>query len=207
MKLLARFTISAPLELTWFHDDTQWRVTLWPDARFEQETPKGWSAAVAGEDVLTSGAIKLDAAAWRRYLEFMPAEERAFLARFRFGRLGALQAILHCPSLLQTLSDTPALTAFVTGHAGLRGIPISRWEEIEAIHERSGVFGLLEWLGLPSSRQTLAILRNVADPDVPRCLLEPLRTVLWEPEAIFRLQRLDGITDVQLASVCHALAA
>ena len=75
------------------------------------------------------------------------------------------------------------------------------------MQERSGVFGVLEWLGLPASRQTLGILRSVVEPDLPRRLLEPLRTVLWEPRTIFALQRLPALTDRHLARFCHALAA
>jgi len=51
------------------------------------------------------------------------------------------------------------------------------------------------------------ILRNLVDPDVPRRLLEPLRSMLWEPAAIFALQRMPEITDQKLARCCHALAA
>ena len=81
------------------------------------------------------------------------------------------------------------------------------WGEIAAVHEREGVFGLLQWLGLPASRQTLEILRNVADPDLPRRLLEPLRSALWEPEVIWSLSRGGSVSDEQLARACHALAA
>jgi hypothetical protein len=60
---------------------------------------------------------------------------------------------------------------------------------------------------LPASRQTLAILQNLASADVPKRFLEPLRTLLWEPRTIFALQRVPAITDRQLAHYCHALAA
>ncbi len=66
---------------------------------------------------------------------------------------------------------------------------------------------VLEWLGLPASRQTLAIRRNVAEPDLPKRFPEPRRTLRWEPGAIFAWQRLPAITDRQLARYCHALAA
>jgi hypothetical protein len=75
------------------------------------------------------------------------------------------------------------------------------------VHEREGIFGVLQWLGLPSSRQTLAILRNVAAPDLPRKLLEPLRTALWEPETIWTLSHEPVLTDARIEAACHALAA
>jgi hypothetical protein len=68
-------------------------------------------------------------------------------------------------------------------------------------------YGVLEWLGLPASRQTLTILRNISDRDVAKRFLEPLRSMLWEPRSIFALQRVPEITDRYLARACHALAA
>jgi hypothetical protein len=105
------------------------------------------------------------------------------------------------------LGETPALTAFLAAHTGLRGTEAPRWDEINAVNERSGIFGVLEWLGLPASRQTLATLQAIADPELPGPLLEALRAQLWEPSAIFALQRLPAITRRQLAATCHALAA
>ena len=208
MKPLACFTIDSPLELSWSHFGTRWRATLWPDVGFEQETAKDdWTPEAPSADVIASGTVALDDAGWRRYLEFLPAEERAFLGRFHFGRLGALLVLVRCPTLLAELAATPALTAFLANHAILRGAPGSRWEEIAAIHERSGIFGVLEWLGLPSSRQTLGILQQITDPDLPRRLLEPLRLNLWEPEGIWLLAHAGPMTDRQLARRCQALAA
>ena len=208
MKLLARFTINAPLELSWSHFGARWRATLSPQVRFERASAgDAWSPAEPSEDVIASGAVAWDDAGWRRYSEFLPTEERVFLGKFHFGRLGALQVITRCPALLAELVATPALTAFLANHASLRGAAGARWEEIAAIHERSGIFGVLEWLGLPASRQTLGILQQIVDPDVPRRLLEPLRTSLWEPESIWLLERSGPMTDRQLACRCHALAA
>jgi hypothetical protein len=118
-----------------------------------------------------------------------------------------LQVVARCPALLESLSETPALTAFLASHRSLRGAAAPAWSEINATFERGDIFGVLEWLGLPASRQTLAILHNVADPDVPKRFLEPLRTLLWEPRTIFALQRIPAITDRLLARYCHALAA
>lgn len=208
MKLLASFTIDSPLELSWSYFGARWRATLWPEVRFERETGGDeWTPEAPSEDVIASGAVALDDAGWRRYLEFTATDERAFLGKFRLGRLGALQVIVRCPALLAELAATPALTAFLANHASLRGAPEFRWEEIAAIHERNGIFGVLEWLGLPASHQTLRILQQLTDPDLPRRLLEPLRLSLWEPEGIWLLSRAGPMTDRQLARRCHAIAA
>lgn len=198
---------AAPLELTWPHFGVLHRLTLWPEAALERLNGDRWEPVAESEAVLDDGAVHLNAAAWRRYLEFMPARERALVERFRFGRLGALLCLARCPALLADLEETPALVAFLAAHAELRGSPGLRWDEVAAVHERGGVFGLLEWLGLPSSRQTLGVLRNLIDAEVPRRLLEPLRTLLWRPSASLVLQRSPGLTDEQLARYCHALAA
>jgi hypothetical protein len=198
---------SVPLALTWSHCGVAYRVTPWPEVRFERLYGDDWIETSPTEDALASAAQECDAAAWQPYLEFVPAEVRAFLERFVFSRMEALQVVARCPALLADLEETAALTALVAAHASLRGTEGACWREIEAVHERSGVFGLLEWLGLPSSHQTLAILRNITSPDVPKRFLEPLRAMLWEPTAIFALQRMPAITDRELARACHALAA
>lgn len=196
-----------PLALTWSHEGVSYRVSPWPEVQFERLYGTDWIPTTPGEMVLASAAQTLGDCAWRPYLEFVPAKVRRFLEPFAFTRMEALQVAARCPGLLGDLTDTPAFTAYVAAHVSLRGTGGPCWAEINAIHERSGVFGLLEWLGLPASRQTLAILRNVAEPDLPKRFLEPLRTLLWEPGAIFALQRLPAITDQQLARYCHALAA
>ena len=206
-----RTTRTAPVapgvELAWSHVGSLYRMTAWPEANLERLVDERWVEAEATEEVLGSGMLQVDAAAWRRYLEFVPAAERAFVEKFRFGRLGALLIVARCPQLLADLDETPALVSFLAAHASLRGTAGPNWDEVAAVHERGGIFGLLEWLGLPASRETLSILRNVVDPDVPRRLLEPLRTLLWRPSATFVLQRTPELTDKQLARYCHALAA
>jgi hypothetical protein len=184
-----------------------YRVRPWPDVQFECLYGDDWIATVPTEGVTASAAQTLGHADWRPYLEFVPAGVRDFLERFSFARMEALQVVARCPALLPALTDTPALTVFVAAHGQLRGTDAARWAEINAIHERSDVFGVLEWLGLPASRQTLAILQNIAEPDLPKRFLEPLRTLLWEPRTIFALQRVPAITDRHLARFCHALAA
>jgi len=196
-----------PLALTWSHGGALHRVTPWPEVRFERLYGEDWIETSPTEDAFGSAAQVLGAADWRPYLEFVSAEVREWLGRFSLMRMEALQVMARCPGLLDDLRETPALAAFVASHANLRGTSGACWAEINAVHERGGIFGLLEWLGLPASRQTLAILRNIVEPDLPKRLLEPLRTMLWEPTSIFTLQRLPTITDRQLAHFCNALAA
>lgn len=199
---------AASPDLHWIHDGARYRATVWPDVRFErEEAPGKWVAGEWGEAVFASTALGVSAIQWRRYLEFVPAAERHFLLGFDFGRMAALQVIVRCPGLLVELQETPALTVFLAVHRGLRGGEHAKWAEITAVFERDGIFGLLQWLGLPASRQTLTILQNIADPDLPRFLLEPLRTALWEPEAIWALLHAATLTDERLAQTCHALAA
>ncbi len=203
-----RATSVAPdVQLAWSHVGSLHRMTAWPEAKLERLVGEHWLEASAGEEMLGSGMLQVDAAAWRHYLEFIPAAERAFVEKFRFGRLAAVLIAARCPQLLADLDETPALVAFLAAHASLRGTAGPHWDEVAAVHERGGVFGLLEWLGLPASRETLSVLRNLVDPDVPRRLLEPLRALLWKPSATSVLQRASELTDKQLARYCHALAA
>ena len=195
------------LEPTWAYLGQLHRVTVWPDVQLERLDGEHWVPAAACEEVLASGMLQIEAAVWRRYLEFLPAGERAFVAKFRYGRLAALLMVARCPQLWTDLDETPALVAFLAAHASLRGTDGPRWDEVAVVHERGGVFAVLEWLGLPAARQTLGILRNLIDPDVPRRLLEPLRSLLWQPVASSVLQRATALTDQQLARYCHALAA
>ena len=195
-------------DLHWIHDGVRHRVTVWPEVRFEREdSPGEWVAGEIEEGAFASTALGVSAAQWRRYLEFVPAAERAFLSRFGFGRMAALHVLVRCPELLAELNEVPALTAFLGVHLSLRGGDQPCWAEISAVFERDGIFGLLQWLGLPASRQTLTIMQNIADPDLPRSLLEPLRAALWEPEAIWALSHTTHLTDERLAATCHALAA
>ena len=207
MKSHKAATMAPPVQLTWSYYGIPYRVTAWPEVQFERQHADAWVTANPGENVLAAAVLRLDPASWRTYLEFVPTSERTFLEQFRFGRLAALQIISRCPDLLSALADTPALVSFLAAHASLRGTDRPHWEEIAAVHQHGGIFGLLEWLGLPASRQTLTILRNLVDPDVPKRLLEPLRSMLWEPSTISALQNMPEITDQKLARYCHALAA
>jgi hypothetical protein len=196
-----------PLALTWSHCGVQYRVSPWPEVRFETLYGEDWVGTSPTEDALSSAAQTFLPQDWNPYFEFTPSDVRLFLERFSFGRMDALQVAARCPRLLSALDETPALTSFLASHVSLRGTAEACWSEIEAVFERGGVFGLLEWLGLPASRQTLSVLGNVVEPDLPKRFLEPLRSLLWEPTAIFALQRMPAITDRMLAQTVHALAA
>lgn len=196
-----------PLALGWSHQGIPYRVTPWPEARFEKLYGTDWIPVAPAESVLASAAQSCGEREWAVYLDFVPGDVREFLRLFTFARMEALQVVARCPGLLGDLAATPVLTAFIAAHTTLRGGPAPRWGEVSAVHERGGVFGILEWLGLPASRQALAILRQFAEPDLAKRFLEPLRTLLWEPHVLFALQRIPAITDRQLAQFCHPLAA
>jgi hypothetical protein len=196
-----------PLALAWSHAGVPYRVTPWPDVVFERLYGEEWLSIEPTEDVLASAAQTCGAREWQPYLEFVPAATRAFLTQFTLARMPALLVAARCPMLLPDLAETPALTLFIATHENLRGTSGPRWSEINALFEREGIFGVMQWLGLPASRQTLAILRNVAAPDLARKLLEPLREALWEPEVIWTLSHAPVLTDACLQAACHALAA
>lgn len=198
---------SLPLALNLSHFGELHRVTPWPDVRFERLYGNDWLPLNTDCDLLAAASVACRHRDWQPYLEFVPAEVRTFLLGFSFARMEALQVVARCPELVPALIETPALTAFVAAHVGLRGTANPCWAEINAVHERSGVYGVLEWLGLPASRQTLTILCHLESPDLPRRFLEPLRTQLWEPRTIFALQRMPAITDRDLAVHCQAVAA
>jgi hypothetical protein len=207
MKSLLPKKAHSSVELTWSHAGDAWRVTAWPDVGFECRRGDAWVAATPSDGVLAAAAADLRPAAWRRYLEFLPPTERAFVAQFRISRLEALQVIARCPELLPVVSETPALTIFVSAHVALRGTGRPGWDEINAVFQRAGIFGLLEWLGLPARRETLVALSNFCDPEIPRRYLAPLRTVLWDEPTAAALERAPAVTDIDLARHCHVLAA
>ncbi len=207
MKTTTRGIAHAPVEITWSHAGIFRRVTAWPDMAFERRCGDDWIPDQPTEGAFAAAAADVRDVTWRRYLEFVPARERAFIAQFRFSRLEALQVIARCPELLEVLEQTPALTIFVSAHVTLRGTERPGWDEISAVFDRAGVFGVLEWLGLPATRHTLTALRNFADPEIPRRFLSPLRSVLWDDATLVSLERAAVITDLDLARHCHRLAA
>lgn len=194
--------------LLWIHDGYRHRVTAWPEAAFHREViPGRWEAEDPSPGALASAALGVGGAAWRRFLEFVPPEVRGLLERYSHGRMAALLVALRCPDLVPELHQTPVLACFLAAHAELRGGGVAAWAEISAVHGRDGAFGLLQWLGLPASRPTLAILRRVAEPDLPPRLLAPMRASLWEPAVRSQLARVPSLDDEELFLACHALAA
>jgi hypothetical protein len=200
---------SRPLpHVAWIHDGLRYRATIDPELRFEREAAPGeWVAAELGDDVFASTTLGISGPQWRAFLEYLPSTMREFVRGFSFSQMAALHVIARCPALLGELQRTPALTPFLAAHLALRGGDAPAWSEIDAVFGREGIYGLLQWLGLPASPQTLAILQAIADPDLPRRLLEPLRAALWDPEAIWMLSRTPSLTDERLVAACHALAA
>jgi len=198
--------MSVPLPLQWMHGGNSYRVTPWPESRIERRYGDEWLVAVPGEEVLASAAARFGPREWQAYLEFLPRGFRELLVRYSHGRLQALLILANCSDLCGTLEETPALVPFIASEVRQRTQP-ECWGEISAIFERNGVYGLLEWLGLPSSPQTLAVLQNLAEPDIPLRQIEHLRSLLWEPRALFVLQRLPLITDRHLHRFSNALAA
>lgn len=203
-------TTKAPIrnvELVWAHCgqlhrvDADYVFTRDVGDRWEEFNPDPTSAT------FSSAADLVSDTRWAAFLEFMPIAERNVIELFDVGRLAALAVVTRCPGLVDDLLATPALVSFLAEHVRLRGTWEPRWEEINAVHERGGIYAVLEWLGLPASKQTLIILQKITDPDLSRCLLEPVRAGLWEPETIWLLQHASALTEQELQTRCHALAA
>lgn len=199
--------IAEAVELHWSHLGVAYRVTAWPDVCIQRFEGDGWALIEAEEAELASGIVEMDTVMWQMYLGFVPPAEREFIERFQYGRLAALLMLARGPALLADLDGVPALVTFLAAHASLRGMDHSHWEEVAVMHERGGVYALLEWLGLPARRETLLVLQNLTDPDVPRYLLEPLRRMLWRPMELFILQHTPELTDRRLSQYCRKLAA
>lgn len=209
MKPVATKKSSRAVQLTWSHFGVLYRATAWPDVSFEAHRDGKWVPFEpdTSSDLFAAAAVMLGRAEWANYLEFVPAAERTFLETFRLGRLAALAVITRCPTLLSDLSDTPILTSFVASHVTLRGGGRPAWAEISAVHERTGLYGVLEWLGLPATRQALDALNHIADVELAKRLLEPVRETLWNPVGTGALTRAESINERDLAATCAVLAA
>ena len=207
MKYRTKAKILPPVQFVWSHDNMLHRVSPWPEVWFERQVNGAWHEIDPSEESLASAAGAISPSAWREYLEYVPAAERTVLGRFRAGRIAALQVLARCPDLMTYFIEAPALVSILAAHQSLCGGSSPRWAEINAVYERGGIFGVLDWLGLPASRQTLAILHQISEPDLPVRLLEPLRSSLWEPETIWALQHAGEISGRRLEHCCHALAA
>lgn len=209
MKPVASQKTARAVQLTWSHFGCLHRVTAWPEVTFEAQRDGKWVSFEPdpASEIFAAAAAVLSRADWNRYLEFVPAAERAFLEKFRHGRLAALAVITRCPELLSDLECTPILTSFVAAHVLLRGGQRPAWAEIAAVQERTGLYGVMEWLGLPASPQTLEALSHITDMELAKRLLEPLRETLWNPVGTGALGRAEAISERDLAATCAALAA
>jgi len=199
--------LSRSVELVWSHYGERYRVDN--DLNFFREGDAGWTAwqPDPSSSIFSSAADMISETRWAAFLEFAPMPVRRLLEQFDVGRLGVLAVVAYCPGLVADLLAAPALAPFVAEHTRLRGLAASHWEEIAAVHGRGGVYALLEWLGLPASRQTLTILQRIAEPDLGRRLLEPIRAALWEPETIWLLQHTPTLNEQALRHHCQATLA
>jgi len=199
-------------EVTWHHNGIPHRVRIASSAdlvAFERQMDGHWESFSPDpmSECFVSAAMVLSDEVWSEFARQLPAHVQDYLSLFKFERLEALAVVSQSPELLADLDQYPALTGFLAAHVTLRGTWGARWTEISAVYGRAGLFGVLEWLGLPASQQTLAVLGRIVDPELPRYLLSPIRAALWEPESLFLLQRSESLTEQDLATRCHPLAA
>jgi hypothetical protein len=207
MKSIKRIQNFSAGALSGWQGETHLRVTAWPDLRFEKQSTEGWVELSGNEELSACQALNFTRGAWERYLQSVPFDVRGYLERFSSGRLTALLVLVRCPSLHSTLMDCPALAIFLAQHPRLCGTHEPRWSQIETIHEREGVFGLFAWLGLPASRQTLAVLAHLPCSALVFGLLEALRTRLWEPAVICAFSREELISERHITQLCQPCAA
>ncbi|MGH7995285.1 MAG: hypothetical protein ACREFX_02930 [Opitutaceae bacterium] len=212
-------------QIRWYHDGAPHRAIVLPEphrsppartagqeppaVQFETQVDGRWEAydPDPASESFASAAAAGDTNQWRELLSLLPSSFRRFLTFFLYERLEALAVLTRCPRLLPELEAVPALTVFLAAHVRLRGSEGPRWNEIGAAYDNGGIFGLLEWLGLPACRQTLSILARIDDPELPRSLVAPLRAALWEPETLCELDHADCIREKDLARFRAPLAA
>ncbi len=209
MKTRAAKKTASPVQLTWTHLGVLYRATAWPEVAIDTLHEGAWISAELdpASEIVAGAAGMLDRRDWKTYLDFVPARERHFLETFHLGRMAALIVIARCPSLFDELVDAPALTAFIAAHTRLRGCARAAWTEIAAIYERSGIFGVLTWLGLPATRAVLETLQNFAEPDIAKRLLNRVRESLWSPLAPALLRAAAPMSEIDIAWRCQVIAA
>ena len=177
----ARRTVNLAPELIWHHLGQGHRVTLWPEVAFEKEiTPGLWRPFTPDPrtDAFCAGAVMVEARRWKPYLEFCPVEWVNLIEQFEFHRLHVLTALAYCPTMQSDFEACPALALFAAMHAELRG-GLPDWCELNAVREHSGVFGVLEWLGFPSTRECLDQLGAI-DLSLSVRELVKVREILWK---------------------------
>ena len=188
-------------DLAWYHHGKGYRVTLWPEVEFQQEIAPGlWRPYTPDprSDSFCAGAVSLTKRQWAAYLEFCPQEWSHVVERFSFHRLHALTALAYTPALAEDFLEHPVLALLVAAHSGLRDA-LPEWGQLNAVRERGTIFGVMEWLGFPSTRACLSHLDRL-DPDLPVRDLSRVRDILWQHHDA-------GTRPVAPASHGHALAA
>ncbi|MCF3648736.1 hypothetical protein [Synoicihabitans lomoniglobus] len=179
-KASSRATNLSP-ELLWHHNGQGHRVTLWPEVAFEKELSPGlWRPYTPDvrSDSFCTGAVSLTKRHWQAYLEFCPVEWSQLIQRFSFHRLHALAALAYCPALTEDILEHPVLALVAAAHSDLRSV-LPEWGELNAVRERSTIFEVLGWLGLPPTRACIDHLDQL-DPDLPVRDLRRVRDVLWQ---------------------------
>lgn len=171
-------------QVDWHHDGILHRVRLsaGDEVVAWERQPEGiWESfdPDPSSETFESAALAVTDEVWNAFVATLPFSWQDFLRLFRFERLEALAVLSHCPALLPHLEAVPALTVFLATHAALRGTDGARWGEINAVYERGNIYAVLEWLGLPATPHTLAILADEPDPELPRGQLPRVRVALW----------------------------
>ena len=198
----SRRPVALAPHLVWHHLGQAHRVTIWPEVAFEKEiSPSLWVPYTPdpSSDAFTSGAVMLEKRRWKAFLEFFPADWGRFIDRFSFHRLHALAALAYAPALHEDFEATPLLALMVAIHADLRGLAGTQWGELNALCERGSVFGVLEWLGLPSTHACLDKLGSI-DPDLPVRDLSRVREMLWQQHDAAVRARLETHHGIALAA-------
>lgn len=174
-------TFTAP---TWTTAARTYRIMPNPLC-FEYRTASGWAPHCPNptEDSWADAELAVQNADWNGFLSFTEPWVRDLASQFEAHRLAALAVAASCPELGRALCGIPSLTVLVAIHGSLRGESRPHWEEIDAIYERNGIYGVMEWLGLPASRSALAAFRLIEDPALPLSLANRLRENLWNAAA------------------------
>ncbi len=177
----SRRTVNLSPDLIWHHLGKAYRVSIWPEVAFEQEISQGlWRPFTPDprSDVFCAGAVMLDRRRWKPYLEFCPSSWTELIERFSFHRLHALTALAFCPALQEDFETSPILALLAAAHAELRG-SAPEWGEINAVREHGNIYAVMEWLGLPSTKEALEQLQHI-DLDIPLRDLRQVRELLWK---------------------------
>ncbi|GAB5561459.1 MAG: hypothetical protein SynsKO_31060 [Synoicihabitans sp.] len=177
----SRRPVNLAPDLVWHHLGRAYRVSIWPEVAFEKEVSPGlWRTFTPDPrgDIFCAGAVMLDKRRWKAYLEFFPQSWQTLINRFSLHRLHALTALALCPALHEEFEDCPVLALLAASHAELRG-SAPEWGELNAVGEMGSIYALLEWLGMPSTKEAFEQLQQI-DLDIPLRDLRRVREILWQ---------------------------